>query len=201
MSEAVTSPGPRLSSRSVTGSSDSHRSTRSLRLRMRSVTSSFTPGITSNSCSASSKRTWLTAAPGIDERSVRRRQLPSVWPKPGSSGESVNGWTLPSGSPASASGRSVSSMGALTLLTGGGGGRRCGGSLGVELDGQLLAAGHVDLLPEREVPHGGLEIAAADLEPRRNGPVERVEVVAQHDHLARLRVDLDDVGLAQLLRR
>ena len=54
---------------------------------MRSVTSSLTPGITSNSCSASSKRTWLTAAPGIDESSVRRRLLPRVWPKPGSSGE------------------------------------------------------------------------------------------------------------------
>ena len=54
---------------------------------MRSVTSSFTPGIMSNSWSASSKRTWVTAAPGIDDSSVRRRLLPSVWPKPGSSGE------------------------------------------------------------------------------------------------------------------
>ena len=58
--------------------------------RMRSVTSSFTPGMTSNSWSASSKRTWVTAAPGIDDSSVRRRLLPSVWPKPGSSGAIVN---------------------------------------------------------------------------------------------------------------
>ena len=43
---------------------------------MMSVTSSFTPLITSNSCSASSKRTWVTDAPGIDESSVRRRLLP-----------------------------------------------------------------------------------------------------------------------------
>ena len=43
---------------------------------MRSVTSSLTPGIVSNSWSASSKRTWVTAAPGIDESSVRRRLLP-----------------------------------------------------------------------------------------------------------------------------
>ena len=77
---------------------------------MRSVTSSFTPGIVSNSWSASSKRTCVTAAPGIDESSVRRRLLPSVWPKPGSSGEIVNGWVLPSASPASTSGRWMMSM-------------------------------------------------------------------------------------------
>ena len=82
---------------------------------MRSVTSSFTPGITSNSCSASSNRTWLTAAPGIDESSVRRRQLPKVCPKPGSSGEIVNVWTFPSGSAASTSGRWMISM-AVSLL-------------------------------------------------------------------------------------
>ena len=84
---------------------------------MRSVTSSFTPGITSNSCSASSNRTWLTAAPGIDESSVRRRQLPKVCPKPGSSGEIVNVWTFPSGSAASTSGRWMISM-AVSLLLG-----------------------------------------------------------------------------------
>ena len=54
---------------------------------MTSVTSSFTPLMTSNSCSASSKRTCVTAAPGIDDSNVRRRLLPSVCPKPGSSGE------------------------------------------------------------------------------------------------------------------
>ena len=61
---------------------------------MRSVTSSFTPGMTSNSWSASSKRTCVTAAPGIDDSSVRRRLLPSVWPKPGSSGAIVNCWSV-----------------------------------------------------------------------------------------------------------
>jgi hypothetical protein len=43
-----------------------------------SVTSSVIPWMVSNSWSASSKRTWVMAAPGIDESSVRRRELPSV---------------------------------------------------------------------------------------------------------------------------
>ena len=32
----------------------------------------------------------VTAAPGIDDSSVRRSELPSVWPKPGSSGPTAN---------------------------------------------------------------------------------------------------------------
>src|SRR5712692_2353807 len=44
MSAAVTSAGPRLSRRRITGPGDSDRRTRSFRLRMMSVTSSFTPG-------------------------------------------------------------------------------------------------------------------------------------------------------------
>ena len=57
---------------------------------MMSVTSSVTPAMVSNSWRASSKRTWVTAAPGIDDSSVRRSELPSVWPKPGSSGLMAN---------------------------------------------------------------------------------------------------------------
>ena len=53
---------------------------------MMSVTSSVTPAMVSNSWRASSKRTIVMAAPGIDDSSVRRSELPSVWPKPGSSG-------------------------------------------------------------------------------------------------------------------
>ena len=45
---------------------------------MMSVTSSAAPLIVSNSWSASSKRTWVTAAPGIDESRVRRMELPRV---------------------------------------------------------------------------------------------------------------------------
>ena len=64
-SPAVTSPGPRLSQRNVTGSSLCTRKTMSFRFKMMSVTSSFTPGRVVNSCRASSKRTWVTAAPGM----------------------------------------------------------------------------------------------------------------------------------------
>jgi len=58
----------------------------------------------------------VTAAPGIDESSVRRRLLPRVWPKPGSSGAIVNCWRLPSASPASTWGRWMMSMGASPLI-------------------------------------------------------------------------------------
>ena len=43
---------------------------------MMSVTSSVTPAMVSNSWRASSKRTWVMAAPGMDDSSVRRSELP-----------------------------------------------------------------------------------------------------------------------------
>jgi hypothetical protein len=58
--------------------------------------------------------------------------------------------------------------------------------LGVELDDELLAHGHVDLLAGGQVAHRDLEAVVADLQPGRLQPVEGVEVVADHDHLARL---------------
>ena len=70
----------------MTASSATEVTTTSFRLRMMSVTSSATPAIVSNSWRASSKRTVVIAAPGIDDSRVRRSELPSVWPKPGSSG-------------------------------------------------------------------------------------------------------------------
>ena len=45
---------------------------------MMSVTSSVTFGIVENSCSTPSIRTDEMAAPGIDESSVRRSELPTV---------------------------------------------------------------------------------------------------------------------------
>ena len=45
---------------------------------MMSVTSSVTFGIVENSCSTPSMRTDEIAAPGIDESSVRRSELPTV---------------------------------------------------------------------------------------------------------------------------
>jgi len=64
--------------RMTTGSFDSERTTTSFRLRMISVTSSVIPSIVSNSCSAASNFTVVIAAPGIDERSMRRNELPMV---------------------------------------------------------------------------------------------------------------------------
>ena len=60
----------------MTGSSDMEVSTMSLRFKMMSVTSSVMPVMVSNSWRASSKRTVVMAAPGIDDSSVRRSELP-----------------------------------------------------------------------------------------------------------------------------
>ena len=45
---------------------------------MISVTSSLTPSIVENSCRAVSTLMEVTDAPGIEERRVRRSELPSV---------------------------------------------------------------------------------------------------------------------------
>src|SRR5919202_1059912 len=133
----------------------------------RSVTSSFTPGTTSNSWRASSKRTWVTAAPGIEDRRVRRRLLPSVWPKPGSRGEMAKRCRLPSGSPSGSTvGRWIMSMV-----------WRSQWLLGVQLDDELFTYGDVDVLPHGQVPHGHLRPVGVPLKPGRHGAVERVEVV------------------------
>ncbi|SKW89648.1 Uncharacterised protein [Mycobacteroides abscessus subsp. abscessus] len=78
MSPAVTAPGPCLRRYMVTGSSSSEDTTRLLRFRMMSVTSSFTPGTVVNSCSTPSIRMLVTAAPGMDDSRVRRSELPRV---------------------------------------------------------------------------------------------------------------------------
>ena len=57
---------------------------------MISVTSSITPGSVENSCSTPSMRTAVIAAPCSDESSTRRSALPSVTPKPRSSGSITN---------------------------------------------------------------------------------------------------------------
>ena len=116
--------------------------------------SSLTPGRVVNSCSASSKRTWVTAAPGIDESNVRRNETPRVWPNPGSSGPMAKRWRLSSSSPSGFDGRALDD-------------KHCGGPpggalLGKELDDQRLADGHIDVLAHRE-------IADRDLEAIRTG--------------------------------
>ena len=91
---------------------------------MMSVTSSLTPGSVVNSCNASSKRSWVTAPPGMDESRVRRSELPSVVPKPGSSGPMAKRCRLfCSSSTTSTVGRWMISM----MGTPVGGGRAVGG--------------------------------------------------------------------------
>src|SRR5215469_11289070 len=90
MSAAVTTPGPCLRKYMCTGSSCSEETTSSFRFKMMSVTSSETPGTVENSCSTPSILMLVTAAPGMEESSVRRIEFPIVYPKPGSSGSMVN---------------------------------------------------------------------------------------------------------------
>ena len=53
------------------------------------VTSSRTPGIEENSCSTPSMCTVVMAAPCSEDSSTRRSALPSVMPKPRSSGSAT----------------------------------------------------------------------------------------------------------------
>ena len=120
-------------------------STMSLRFKMMSVTSSAMPAIVSNSCSASSKRTAVMAAPGIDDSRVRRSELPMRVAEAGlerADGEPLavvvfvadgfDGGAL-----------NDEHEGAFDCLVG-------FELLGVELDDERLAHGHVDVLALRE---------------------------------------------------
>ena len=62
----------------------------SLMLSTMSVTSSRTPAIEENSCSTPSICTDCTAAPCSEDSSTRRSALPSVTPKPRSSGSATS---------------------------------------------------------------------------------------------------------------
>src|ERR1700722_12116054 len=195
---AVSSAGPRTSRRSVTCSSECTRTRRSLRLRMMSVTSSLTPGSVVNSCSASSKRNWVTAPPGMDESSVRRKELPSVVPKPGSSGPTAKRWRLfSSSSTTSTVGRWMISM-AGTPVGPWGRGR---GLLRVELDDELLLDGLVDVLTQRGVEDGHREACVGRLEPGRRRALEGVHVAADHEVGAGGLAQRHDVALADAVTR
>ena len=87
---AVTSPGPVAESWSRFGPSPSILSAICLTLRTMSVTSSRTPARLENSCSTPSILIEVTAAPWSDDSSTRRSELPSVRPKPRSSGSATN---------------------------------------------------------------------------------------------------------------
>ncbi len=57
---------------------------------MSAIVSSTIPWIVENSCSTPSIFMYVTAAPGIELSRMRRSALPSVMPKPRSSGSITN---------------------------------------------------------------------------------------------------------------
>ena len=98
---AVTSPGPCARSDRRLGPSACMRSAICFTLSTMSVTSSRTPAIEENSCSTPSIWIEVTAAPCSDDSSTRRSALPSVRPKPRSSGSAVMVAERPASCPAS----------------------------------------------------------------------------------------------------
>src|SRR5688572_29183446 len=71
-------------------------------------------------------------------------------------------------------------------------GRR--GLLRIELDDELLADGHVDVLPERQIANRDLRAAVGSLEPRRYLAVDRLEVGRDDAHRPGLGAQGDDVA-------
>src|SRR5215211_3950183 len=90
MSPAVTTPGPCFFTTMRLGPSPCILIEMSLMLSTMSVTSSRTPVIEENSCSTPSMCTDCTAAPCSEDNRMRRSALPSVWPKPRSSGSATS---------------------------------------------------------------------------------------------------------------
>src|SRR5215472_4156252 len=197
MSVAVTSPGPCLRRYMTTGSSCSEETTSSLRFRMMSVTSSLTPATVENSCSTPSIRMLVTAAPGMDDSRVRRRELPIVYPNPGSSGSMTNLDRKSSTGSSVRVGRWAMSISypfprrplfdAATFSY---------FLLRVQLDDELFLHLRVDLGPGRQGVDEDPHLVGDDLEPRRDRPLARLGP-GDHErgHLQRCRPDLDDVAL------
>ena len=100
---ARTSPGPVAVSVIRFGPSPCMRSASCLMFSTMSVTSSRTPGMLLNSCSTPSICTAVTAAPCSDDSRMRRIALPSVMPKPRSSGSATTVATATGSAPGSTS--------------------------------------------------------------------------------------------------
>src|SRR3954447_23707737 len=67
--------------------------------------------------------------------------------------------------------------------------------LGVELDDERLAHRNVDVVALGQIPNGDLLAGVAGLEPADDVAVDDVEVVLDHDHVARLGGQADDFTL------
>src|SRR5258706_4669107 len=183
-SPARTSPFPRISNTPFLGPSPNSLSRTCFRFNTISVTSSITPGSVENSCSTPSMRTDVIAAPCSDDSSTRRSPLPSVVPKPRSSGSSVN---LPyrsvfAGSATRPLGiwRFFHFIFKPPVLE-----RRS--SLRVELDDQLFVDRHADGRARRHVQDATRELLGAQFQPVRHAlPLAVLERILVHHHLSRL---------------
>src|ERR1700744_2535862 len=89
MSPAVTAPGPCFFTTMRLGPSPCILIAMSFTFSTMSVTSSRAPAIGETSGSTPSMCTDCTAAPCSDDSRIRRSALPSVWPKPRSSGSAT----------------------------------------------------------------------------------------------------------------
>src|SRR6266496_3360952 len=171
MSAAVTSPGPVARRNIVAGSLVSERSRSSLMLRMMSVTSSLTPGMLENSCRTPSIFIDVTAAPGMDDSSVRRSELPSVYPKPGSSGSITNRERVSLRGCVSIRGREIS----MCFFTSGSQARYLTwvGHIRlprVQLHDQLLLDADLDLVAGGQAQDRGPGLSGVPVEPVRRRP-------------------------------
>ena len=92
-------------------------------------------------------------------------------------------------------GRCMTSIGARTFQRQGIRYETMCGLLGVQLDDERLTNGHVDVLAFGEAANGDGLAPVAGLEPSDERTVERVDVVLDHDHVARLRRQRDDLAL------
>ena len=92
MSAAVTSPSPLWISTVVSKSQSSESTLKITLFRLRTIviTSSTIPSTLWNSCCAPLSLKFTNAAPGRDDKRVRRRALPKVSPNPLSNGEITN---------------------------------------------------------------------------------------------------------------
>src|SRR5262245_6446127 len=188
-SPARTSPLPRISNTPFLGPSPNSLSRTCFRFSTISVTSSMTPGSVENSCSTPSMRTDVIDAPCSDDRSTRRSALPSVVPKPRSSGSSVN---LPYRSelpPSATSPFGIWRFFHFICKPPSGMGRRS--SLRVELDDQLFVDRHADGCARRHVQDPARQSLGMQLEPVRHAlPLAGIERVLDHGHLTTLLTHL-----------
>src|SRR6185369_7604346 len=137
---AVTMPGPVARSVMRFGPSACMRTASCLMFSTMSTTSSRTPSSEENSCTTPSICTAVTAAPCREERSTRRRLLPSVTPNPRSRGSATRRALRAASAPVSICGFSgrISSFQFLSITDGCPSkrriaGRKCGPAQGITI--------------------------------------------------------------------